>query len=51
MGSRFLKYQENFILESFAAHLEGSEKILSAETNSKMIYDFRKLKCSCTGNE
>ena len=25
MGSRYLKYQENFILESFAQHLEGNE--------------------------
>ena len=49
MGSRFLKYQENFILEAFALHLEGSDRILSrpSEKDKDLLYDFRELKCIC----
>ena len=49
MGSRFLKYQENFILEAFALHLEGSDRILSrpSEKEKGLLYDFRELKCIC----
>lgn len=50
MGSKYLKYQEGYVLESLAAHLEGNDKFLSSgegDQKSKLLYDFRDLKCSC----
>ncbi len=47
LGHKFLKYQENFILEQFAANLEGSEKVLSKK-EKKLLYDFKRLKCNCS---
>ena len=49
MGSRYLKYQENFILESFAQHLEGNDQVLTKakKDDKKLLYDFRGLKCTC----
>jgi len=50
MGSKYLKYQEGYILESLAAHLEGNDKLLSASEEDKkvnLLYDYRGLKCAC----
>jgi hypothetical protein len=46
MGQKYLKYQESYILESLAGHLEGNEK-LNIDKTPDMLYDFRGLKCTC----
>ena len=50
MGSKYLKYQEGYVLESLAAHLEGNDKLLSTGIVGKkgsLLYDYRGLKCAC----
>lgn len=50
MGSKYLKYQEGYVLESLAAHLEGNDKLLSNSEdrkNNNLLYDYRGLKCAC----
>lgn len=53
LGTKYLKYQENYILESLAHNLEGcayehtDKKPKFKEDKSKFLYNFKDLKCKC----
>lgn len=44
LGTDFLKYQDNLMLDRFAAHLDQSIIELSS---SRFVFDFKELKCDC----